>query len=91
METKRMIKLKSLNEISEQRDRLKIINRNNMNANKNIQNRADLINKCASNCRIIRGLSIFEKDKSIKKQSIKKKININFKNDYYINYLSSKV
>ena len=62
-----MQKTKSLNEISEQRDRLKIVNRENMKANKNIKNRADVINKCASNSRTIRRLSIFDKDKTIKK------------------------
>ena len=62
-----MQKTKSLNEISEQRDRLKVINRENMKANKNIKNRADVINKCACNCRTMRGLSVFDKGKTIKK------------------------
>ena len=62
-----MQKTKNLNEISEQRDRLKVINRENMKANKNIKNRADVINQCASNCRVIRGLSIFDADRITKK------------------------
>ena len=62
-----MQKLKSLNDISEQRDKLKIINRINMKSNKAIKNRADVINKCASNCRTTRGLSIFDIDRITKK------------------------
>ena len=62
-----MKKLKSLNDISEQRDRLKIINRSNMKSNKTIKNRADVINECASICRTIRGLSIFDIDRTTKK------------------------
>ena len=68
-----MQKIKSLNEISEQRDRLKVINRENMKANKNIKNRADVINKCASNSRIKRRLSIFNNDRTIKKQNYEKR------------------
>ena len=68
-----MQKTKSLNEISEQRDRLKVINRENMKANKNIKNRADVINKCASNSRIKRRLSIFNNDRTIKKQNYEKR------------------
>lgn len=62
-----MQKLKSLNDISEQRDKLKIINRINMRLNKSIKNRADVINECASNCRTTRGLSIFDIDRITKK------------------------
>ena len=64
---KKMKKLKSLKDISEQRDRLKIINRSNMKSNKTIKNRADVINECASICRTIRGLSIFDRDRTTKK------------------------
>ena len=57
------MKEKSLNDISEQRDRLKIMNKINIINNKTLQNRADQINTAASNSRIIRGLSIFSKDR----------------------------
>ena len=60
------MKEKSLNDISEQRDRLKIMNKINMINNKTLNNRADLINLAASNSRIIRGLSIFSKDRNKK-------------------------
>lgn len=59
-------KEKSLNDISEQRDRLKIMNKTNIINNQTLQNRADLINMAASNSRIIRGLSIFSKDRNKK-------------------------
>ena len=52
-----MYKSKSLNDISNQRDRLKIANRENVNNNKDLKNRADTINKAASNARIVRKLS----------------------------------
>lgn len=58
-----MYKEKSLNDISEQRDRLKIMNKINIINNKTLKNRADQINTAASNSRIIRGLSIFSKDR----------------------------
>ena len=60
------MKEKSLNDISEQRDRLKIMNKINIINNKTLQNRADQINTAASNSRIIRGLSIFSKDRNKK-------------------------
>ncbi len=60
------MKAKSLNDISEQRDRLKIINKINIINNKTLKNRADMINTAASNSRIIRGLSIFQKDRNKK-------------------------
>ena len=61
-----MYKEKSLNDISSQRDMLKIANRTNTTNNKNLKNRADVINMAASNSRIIRGLSIFSKDRNKK-------------------------
>ena len=61
-----MYKEKSLNDISLQRDRLIILNKLNTNNNKELRNRADLINMAASNSRIIRGLSIFLKDRNKK-------------------------
>lgn len=61
-----MYKEKSLNDISEQRDRLKIMNKINIINNKTLKNRADLINIAASNSRIIRGFSIFSKDRNKK-------------------------
>lgn len=61
-----MYKEKSLNDISEQRDRLKIMNKINIINNKTLKNRADLINIAASNSRIFRGLSIFSKDRNKK-------------------------
>jgi len=61
-----MYKSKSLNDISNQRDRLKIANRENVNNNKDLKNRADTINKAASNARIVRKLSIFSKDRTRK-------------------------
>ncbi len=61
-----MYKSKSLNDISNQRDRLKIANRENVNNNKDLKNRADTINKAASNARIVRKLSIFLKDRTRK-------------------------
>ena len=61
-----MYKSKGLNDISNQRDRLKIANRENVNNNKDLKNRADTINKAASNARIVRKLSIFSKDRTRK-------------------------
>ena len=61
-----MYKSKSLNDISNQRDRLKIANRENVNNNKDLKNRADTINKAASNARIVRKLSILSKDRTRK-------------------------
>ena len=61
-----MYKSKSLNDISNKRDRLKIANRENVNNNKDLKNRADTINKAASNARIVRKLSIFSKDRTRK-------------------------
>ena len=61
-----MYKEKSLNDISEQRDRLQIMNKINTVNNKTLKNRADLINMAASNSRITRGLSIFLKDRNKK-------------------------
>ena len=61
-----MYKSKSLNDISNQRDRLKIANRENVNNNKDLKNRADTINKAASNARIVIKLSIFSKDRTRK-------------------------
>ena len=61
-----MYKSKSLNDISNQRDRMKIANRENVNNNKDLKNRADTINKAASNARIVRKLSIFSKDRTRK-------------------------
>ena len=61
-----MYKSKSLNDISNQRDRLKIANREIVNNNKDLKNRADTINKAASNARIVRKLSIFSKDRTRK-------------------------
>lgn len=61
-----MYKEKSLNDISDQRDRLKIMNKINIINNKTLKNRADLINIAASNSRINRGLSIFSKDRNKK-------------------------
>ena len=61
-----MYKEKSLNDISDQRDRLKVINRENIKNNRDLQNRADTINKAASNARIVRKLSIFSKNRILK-------------------------
>ena len=61
-----MYKEKSLNDISDQRDRLKIMNKINIINNKTLKNRADLINIAALNSRIFRGLSIFSKDRNKK-------------------------
>lgn len=61
-----MYKEKSLNDISLQRDRLKKLNKLNTNNNRELRNRADLINMAASNSRITRGLSIFLKDRNKK-------------------------
>ena len=44
-----MYKEKSLNDISTQRDRLKVINRENIKNNRDLKNRADTINKAAWN------------------------------------------
>ena len=61
-----IFELYDLNDISNQRDRLKIANRENVNNNKDLKNRADTINKAASNARIVRKLSIFSKDRTRK-------------------------
>lgn len=61
-----MYKEKSLNDISAQRDRLKVINRENIKNNRDLQNRADTINKAASNARIVRKLSIFSENRTLK-------------------------
>lgn len=61
-----MYKEKSLNDISEQRDRLIIMNKINIINNKTLKNRADQINIAASNSRIVRKLSIFSKDRNKK-------------------------
>jgi len=61
-----MYKEKSLNDIATQRDRLKVANRENIKYNKNLKNRADTINKAASYSRIVRKLSIFSKNRTLK-------------------------
>lgn len=61
-----MYKEKSLNDISTQRDRLKVINRENIKNNRDLKNRADTINKAASNARTVRKISIFSKNRTIK-------------------------
>jgi len=60
-----MIRKKSLNNISEQHDRCRALNRDGYKAGK--LNRVEEILKATSNARTLRGLSRFDKDRDIKK------------------------
>ena len=61
---------KSINDISIQRDRLKIINRENIKRNPKVKNRVEEINLAASMSRAVRKLSIFSPDKNSKSRGV---------------------
>jgi hypothetical protein len=65
-----MYRAKSLNDISLQRDILKIINRENVKLNPNVKNRAEDINNAASISRLVRRFSKFSSDKNSKSRGV---------------------
>ena len=60
-----MYRAKSINDISLQRDILKIVNRENVKNNPKIKNRAEEINLAASMSRAVRRFSIFSQGKAL--------------------------
>ena len=62
-----MYRAKSQNDISDQRDRLKILNRENVKRNPKVKNRVEEINLAASMSRAVRRFSIFSPDKDSKR------------------------
>ena len=65
-----MYRAKSQNDISDQRDRLKILNRENVKRNPKVKNRVEEINLAASMSRAVRRFSIFSPDKDSKRTGV---------------------
>lgn len=65
-----MYRAKSQNDISIQRDRLKILNRENVKRDPKVKNRVEEINLAASMSRAVRRFSIFSPDKDSKSTGV---------------------